>query len=188
MPQIAGRPTARITIEDCASCLITANPRSQCPHGLDWRPSRWEAPRAAATATKEEREALERFIASVCADPACEATEYRPHEGQRIVLQAPRDVAWRIELDDRRQAADGNQRRLVELAYGILADVLVEWTWTGIDGEKLPHPNEDGALERIRQNTEGVEALWIIQVLTEGGDPAAVADARGNGDAGSPNT
>ena len=188
MPQIAGRPTARITIEDCASCLITANPRPQCPHGLSWRPSRWEAPTPTATATKDERDALDRFIASVCADPACEATEYRPHTGERIVLQAPRDVAWRVSLDDRLNAAGGNQNRLVELAYEILADVLVEWTWTGIDGAPLPMPTDADALTRIRQNTEGIEALWIVEALSAGGDPVVVADARGNGDAGSPNT
>ena len=188
MPQKPGRPSFTVTIEDCSSCLIVANQTPLCPHGLAWRPSRWEAPKPLPSATAEQREAIERYIASVCADAACEADEYQPHAGQKIVLRAPRDVAWRAMLEERREECAGDANRLVELAYGILEDVLVEWTWTGIDGERLPHPSAEGALEEIRRNTEGAEAVWIISALTAGGDPYAAEVAQGNGDAGSQNT
>lgn len=162
MPRFKGRPAEPITIADCSSIWFPKNPALQCPHGLFW----WESDGDKLTDDLQRQ---------MCREPGCEATEYHPHEGESITLRDIRTFNGRkpVRALYNEAFAIGNGAPVPEGFEDRLRDIIqhwvVDWTWTGLDGQVLPLPVEDW--EAVGDNLEYAEMLWIVEAAMLGRDP-----------------
>lgn len=162
MPRFKGRPRHDVTIADCSSIWFPDNPSLMCPHGLFW----WESDGDRLT---------EELQAKMCREPGCESTEFHPHEGESLTLREyrtfnarrPIRALWSeaVAISDGQPIPEGFEDRLREA----LADAVIAWTWTGLDGNPLPVPSQDW--KAVGDNLEYAEMLWIIEAAVQGRDP-----------------
>lgn len=164
MPRHKGRPNERqVTIADCASVMLYDNPAPLCPHGLRWRDS------------DTARITVAEYVDSMCTAPACEATEYHPHDGESITIVQPRTFGGRDPLRSVYLAAlavDGGAPQpagFVDELTQAVKDSVIAWTWTGRDGALLPLPSADW--DEVARHIEYGEVLWIIEAALRGADP-----------------
>lgn len=161
-----------VAIEDCRSAVVQDDLEPRCPHGKVWREGDYMILPAAL---RKER----------CQMTECAAVEYRPHEGQRIVLKVPRSVAARRPLTQMILNTLGGAGFEGNL-QSVLSDCVQDWTWTGrtddeadagIEPSALPLPSADW--ERVAECVSFPEMMWIINALVAGGDPAVKGAALG---------
>lgn len=161
-----------VTIEDCRSAVVQDDLEPRCPHGKVWRESDYMI---LAPALRKER----------CSMTECAAIEYRPHEGERIVLKVPRSIGARRPLTQmiiNTLGGDGFEANM----QSVLADCVQDWTWTGrsdseaeegIEPTLLPLPSRDW--ERVVDCLSFGEMMWIVNAVVASGDPVAKGAASG---------
>ena len=161
-----------VAIEDCRSAIVQVNPSPRCPHDKVWRESDYLI---LTPAQRKER----------CLQTECAAVEYRPHEGERIVLKVPRTLGARRPLTQmiiNTLGGDGFEGNL----RGVLEQYVTGWTWTGrtddeadndVDPAPLPLPSADW--ERVADCLSFNEMMWIVNAVLAGGDPAGKAATEG---------
>ena len=178
MPVSNGRPPDSITIADCGSAVLYANPAPACPHGKAWRESGYDTMDDALQAMQCD------------ADPPCEATEYRPQAGRSVTFNAARSFKGRHDmmlilraseaqpdtLEGRAAAIDDS----LERAWQLIAANVTAWTWVGAGDQPLPLPNAAGRAA-CEAALEAGEVMWLSEAIVQRGDPRQVRAERGNG-------
>lgn len=84
-----------------------------------------------------------------------DGNEYHPHAGERVRFRA--DLPWLITL----LRADMPNTEYVAGVLEVLKRQVLEWTWTGEDGEPLPQPDDPG-FERVLMNLGSWERQWLL--------------------------
>lgn len=151
-----------LVIADCSSVVFPDNPTPECPHGLLW----WESDGDRFT---------DDLQAKMCREATCKSTEHHPHAGESISIRDYRTLGGRkplravwsesLAIGNGGTIPDGYEDRLRELVQ----DLVVDWTWTGVDGEPLPLPKDDW--EAVESQAEYAEILWIVEAAYRGKDP-----------------
>ena len=168
-------PQRQIRIDDCRTARIIDNPTPQCPHGKLWRTS------TVALLPRQVR-------AAFCEVEACAASEYTPQAGHYVVLRPLRTFAERRAvnelLNNGAKGADGRLAPVLSEAEceqrirDTLATAVIDWNWTGADGEPLPLPGSDWAA--VTEGLEQAEVMWLLYAAYHGADPDEVLRLAGN--------
>ncbi len=72
-----------------------------------------------------------------------EGIEHHPHAGEWVRFR--RDVPWRMV----RIAPDMPNSEYCPLIIGLLTRQIIDWNWTGDDGQPLPQPGDSAFVDRL---------------------------------------